>query len=102
MLHYYSVFLCSQLAPVLLLVSCHLFHFFSSYVHAEVQVKLFCLFEMFRWSVNRQMKFEGGFQGRTNKLVDSCYTFWQGATVVLAQIGLFGPDSTVSYLLILL
>ena len=23
------------------------------------------------------MKFEGGFQGRTNKLVDSCYSFWQ-------------------------
>lgn len=25
------------------------------------------------------MKFEGGFQGRTNKLVDGCYSFWQGA-----------------------
>lgn len=23
------------------------------------------------------MKFEGGFQGRTNKLVDCCYSFWQ-------------------------
>tara|TARA_R110002050_G_scaffold192667_1_gene327597 strand:+ start:669 stop:941 length:273 start_codon:yes stop_codon:yes gene_type:complete len=22
---------------------------------------------------------EGGFQGRTNKLVDGCYSFWQGA-----------------------
>lgn len=32
-----------------------------------------------RWLVNRQMKVEGGFQGRTNKLVDSCYSFWQGA-----------------------
>jgi protein farnesyltransferase subunit beta len=30
------------------------------------------------WLVNKQMKFEGGFQGRTNKLVDSCYSFWQG------------------------
>ena len=29
------------------------------------------------WLVNKQMKFEGGFQGRTNKLVDSCYSFWQ-------------------------
>jgi len=27
------------------------------------------------WAVNRQMPFEGGFQGRTNKLVDSCYSF---------------------------
>lgn len=29
------------------------------------------------WLVNKQMKFEGGFQGRTNKLVDTCYSFWQ-------------------------
>ena len=27
----------------------------------------------------RQMKYEGGFQGRTNKLVDGCYSFWQAA-----------------------
>ncbi|CAG4954007.1 unnamed protein product [Parnassius apollo] len=32
-----------------------------------------------RWCVNRQMRVEGGFQGRTNKLVDGCYSFWQGA-----------------------
>ncbi|KAI0986698.1 hypothetical protein GJ496_011226, partial [Pomphorhynchus laevis] len=32
-----------------------------------------------RWAVFRQMSFEGGFQGRTNKLVDSCYSFWVGA-----------------------
>lgn len=32
-----------------------------------------------RWSVARQMAIEGGFQGRTNKLVDSCYSFWMGA-----------------------
>lgn len=25
------------------------------------------------------MRLEGGFQGRTNKLVDGCYSFWQGA-----------------------
>ena len=24
------------------------------------------------------MRLEGGFQGRTNKLVDACYSFWQG------------------------
>lgn len=33
---------------------------------------------LLRWVTNRQMRFEGGFQGRTNKLVDSCYSFWQG------------------------
>jgi len=33
---------------------------------------------LLRWAVNRQMRFEGGFQGRTNKLVDACYSFWLG------------------------
>ncbi|KAI1724031.1 prenyltransferase and squalene oxidase repeat domain-containing protein [Ditylenchus destructor] len=32
------------------------------------------------WLVNRQMQFEGGFNGRTNKLVDGCYSYWQAAT----------------------
>ncbi|KAF9917037.1 hypothetical protein BX616_002092 [Lobosporangium transversale] len=31
-----------------------------------------------RWSVSRQMLLEGGFNGRTNKLVDGCYSFWVG------------------------
>ncbi|KAI9344293.1 terpenoid cyclases/protein prenyltransferase alpha-alpha toroid [Obelidium mucronatum] len=30
------------------------------------------------WAVSRQMELEGGFQGRTNKLVDGCYSFWMG------------------------
>lgn len=33
---------------------------------------------LLRWAANRQMRLEGGFQGRTNKLVDGCYSFWQG------------------------
>ncbi|KAI8982165.1 terpenoid cyclases/protein prenyltransferase alpha-alpha toroid [Mycotypha africana] len=28
------------------------------------------------WCCGRQMQLEGGFQGRTNKLVDGCYSFW--------------------------
>ncbi|KAL6614555.1 hypothetical protein ACP70R_036825 [Stipagrostis hirtigluma subsp. patula] len=28
---------------------------------------------------------ECGFQGRTNKLVDGCYSFWQGAAIALTQ-----------------
>lgn len=31
------------------------------------------------WLSRRQLSFEGGFNGRTNKLVDGCYSFWQGA-----------------------
>jgi len=32
-----------------------------------------------RWLVGRQLPLEGGFAGRTNKLVDACYSFWQAA-----------------------
>ena len=32
-----------------------------------------------RWLARRQMDVEGGFSGRANKLVDGCYSFWQGA-----------------------
>jgi protein farnesyltransferase subunit beta len=38
------------------------------------------------WLLNRQMKLEGGFQGRTNKLVDSCYSFWQGGALAILEI----------------
>jgi protein farnesyltransferase subunit beta len=33
---------------------------------------------LLRWACRKQMQVEGGFQGRTNKLVDGCYSFWQG------------------------
>ena len=39
-----------------------------------------------RWTIARQMPFEGGFQGRTNKLVDSCYSFWVGALFPLLHL----------------
>ncbi|XP_055382969.1 protein farnesyltransferase subunit beta [Condylostylus longicornis] len=38
-----------------------------------------------RWALARQMRYEGGFQGRTNKLVDGCYSFWVGAIIPMAQ-----------------
>lgn len=38
-----------------------------------------------RWAVMRQMRLEGGFQGRTNKLVDGCYSFWVGGVFPLLQ-----------------
>nr|KAJ3420810.1 hypothetical protein HK105_005219 [Polyrhizophydium stewartii] len=37
------------------------------------------------WAVNRQMAFEGGFQGRPNKLVDGCYSFWHGAIISMLE-----------------
>ncbi|CAM8976567.1 unnamed protein product [Rhodiola kirilowii] len=36
------------------------------------------------WLVFRQ-GIESGFQGRTNKLVDGCYSFWQGGTFPLLE-----------------
>lgn len=38
-----------------------------------------------RWAVQRQGSLEGGFNGRTNKLVDGCYSFWQGGLFPLLQ-----------------
>ncbi|KAJ1438882.1 terpenoid cyclases/protein prenyltransferase alpha-alpha toroid, partial [Ochromonadaceae sp. CCMP2298] len=38
------------------------------------------------WLLRRQTRLEGGFQGRTNKLVDSCYSFWQGSALAILEI----------------
>ncbi|EFC47966.1 farnesyltransferase beta subunit [Naegleria gruberi] len=40
------------------------------------------------WLARRQMSYEGGFQGRTNKLVDACYSFWVGASFPLLEAAL--------------
>ncbi len=51
------------------------------------------------WIARRQMSFEGGFQGRANKLVDGCYSFWQGGAMAIvnaAEAGLSQFDSTVT------
>ena len=45
---------------------------------------------LLEWSVNRQIAIEGGFNGRINKFVDSCYNFWQGSIAELADIALHG------------
>lgn len=37
------------------------------------------------WLARRQMSFEGGFSGRANKLVDGCYSFWQGGAMAIAS-----------------
>ncbi|KXS16907.1 protein farnesyltransferase subunit beta [Gonapodya prolifera JEL478] len=49
-----------------------------------------------KWTAARQMRFEGGFQGRTNKLVDGCYSFWQGGAFPLLEKALRGTGRTVS------
>jgi protein farnesyltransferase subunit beta len=37
------------------------------------------------WLARRQMAYEGGFSGRSNKLVDGCYSFWQGGAMAIAS-----------------
>ena len=41
--------------------------------------------ELVRWVAHMQGSMEGGFKGRTHKLVDGCYSFWQGATFALIK-----------------
>ena len=48
------------------------------------------------WLASRQMAVEGGFQGRTNKLVDSCYSFWQGACFALLRLA--DPEADFAWL----
>lgn len=66
------------------------------------------------WLSHRQMQVHGGFQGRTNKLVDGCYSFWQGGAFpllesVLMQRGelpangvasLFSTEALLDYIMI--
>ncbi|XP_030577776.1 protein farnesyltransferase subunit beta [Archocentrus centrarchus] len=44
---------------------------------------------LLRWVISRQMRFEGGFQGRCNKLVDGCYSFWQAGLLPLLHRALY-------------
>ena len=45
------------------------------------------------WLSSRQLTEEGGFNGRINKLVDSCYNFWQGASFELFDIAMKGKGN---------
>ena len=45
------------------------------------------------WLSARQYAPEGGFSGRTNKLVDGCYSHWVGGCWPLVQACLDGPSS---------
>lgn len=38
------------------------------------------------WLASRQLEDMGGFNGRINKLIDSCYSFWVGACFELIDI----------------
>ena len=46
------------------------------------------------WMSSRQYAPEGGFAGRTNKLVDSCYSHWIGGCWPLLEVAMELPFST--------
>ncbi|PIK62700.1 hypothetical protein BSL78_00395 [Apostichopus japonicus] len=50
---------------------------------------------LLRWLAQRQMRFEGGFQGRTNKLVDGCYSFWQAGAFPVVHSVLSKQDTSL-------
>lgn len=56
------------------------------------------------WLAARQLPLEGGFCGRTNKLVDGCYSFWVGASLCMVEAfcnleGLFDRGALKSFIL---
>lgn len=51
------------------------------------------------WLSARQDSFSHGFNGRTNKLVDSCYNFWVGACFKMLDLTNYSPKDLVTYTL---
>jgi protein farnesyltransferase subunit beta len=52
------------------------------------------------WTLQRQMPLEGGFQGRTNKLVDGCYSFWVGGTQPVIDGIMYEMGRGIHYLIV--
>ena len=48
---------------------------------------------LLEWLTQRQLAIEAGFNGRINKLVDSCYNFWAGATFELLDMATEGNSN---------
>ncbi|KAF2753885.1 terpenoid cyclases/Protein prenyltransferase [Pseudovirgaria hyperparasitica] len=45
------------------------------------------------WLSSQQHAPEGGFAGRTNKLVDGCYSHWVGGCWSMLECAIWGPDT---------
>ncbi|KAL0207054.1 hypothetical protein P9112_012765 [Eukaryota sp. TZLM1-RC] len=55
-----------------------------------------------RWLVLRQRSTEGGFDGRPNKLVDSCYSFWNLGSLAIVDpqsVDAFNKEALKTYIL---
>ncbi|ODV98544.1 hypothetical protein PACTADRAFT_184864 [Pachysolen tannophilus NRRL Y-2460] len=47
---------------------------------------------LIRWTCMRQYQLEGGLSGRTNKLVDGCYSHWVGSIVPFLEMTIKGVN----------
>lgn len=59
---------------------------------------------LIHWLSARQLTLEGGFSGRSNKLVDACYSFWIGASLAMVEAFtstplLFNREALKTYIL---
>ncbi|KAI8373007.1 terpenoid cyclases/protein prenyltransferase alpha-alpha toroid [Radiomyces spectabilis] len=54
--------------------------------------------KLIKWCAGRQMALEGGFQGRTNKLVDGCYSFWGAGDFPIIEAELGSEMKELGYL----
>ena len=57
----------------------------SHFPHLIKNENIIDIDKLIRWQAFKQMQYSGGFQGRTNKLVDACYSFWVGAVFPMIQ-----------------
>src|SRR3954467_1583254 len=65
-----------------------------SNIHMKVVVDMYRYLDVpgfISWLSARQYAPEGGFSGRTNKLVDGCYSHWIGGCWPLLEACLEGP-----------
>lgn len=67
----HSAYCYCSIAALFILLGCD-----AERLHAAIDVP-----RLGRFIANRQQEPEGGFNGRPNKLVDACYSFWLTATV---------------------
>lgn len=52
-----------------------------------------------KWLLSRQDPINSGFNGRTNKGVDSCYNFWIGACFKMINLPIYSSEGLVLYTL---
>ena len=64
---------------------------YSTVKHAYLLFRYLNVPLLVSWLSARQYAPEGGFSGRTNKLVDGCYSHWVGGCWPLVQACLDGP-----------